>query len=655
MTIKKIALIMDSRKRVFRYTCLAGLLKRIQREEDINLYIFRSAGTWSLDLNYNIGEYNIYRLPNLADFDGIILDLDNIHQRDRYGSAAAACEYIIYSAKILKKPVISVANKIDGCYYAGIDNYASMRSIMAHVYEVHQCRKFWFVMGPDNHYENQLRERAIRDYLKEHGEACDKDDRFYNESFEGRGGYHGFVKLLEKHGELPDAIVCANDNIAVGVCDAAEENGFRIPEDFILTGFDNFEKASYFSPRITTVDQKQEEIGDACVDLFRRIWQGEQVERNHYTATESIFWDSCGCRSAVQNNPAAYARQAILEEIGQAEYETEFKMLEYELMHCRNVNQMYEIILKGIPSIKCEEMYLALDERFGDFENKSGLSEYKDKYLAGSDKGGELKFNVHGYPKNMNVIGIRRDTGEIRRREEKITGLFPMFETGQGGSNYLFMPLHFSEYTVGYLTLVNVRNAIEHQYLDKLMSTIMLAMENLHKNQKLEYINGELAERSVRDAMTGFYNRLGYQYVACRVFEEYKEKKENLTVLFFDMDRLKYMNDTFGHECGDLAIRTIAATILRYCPEGAVPVRMGGDEFLLVMQSMSGEEVLQIVQTIRTELSRQSEELRLPCPLSVSIGCVDTDMYSDKNLDAYVREADAVMYEEKVQGKKNRT
>ncbi len=63
--MKKIALIMDGWKRFFTYAWPAGILQRIKETgEDVNLYIFNSSGDWSLDDDYNIGEYNIYFLPN---------------------------------------------------------------------------------------------------------------------------------------------------------------------------------------------------------------------------------------------------------------------------------------------------------------------------------------------------------------------------------------------------------------------------------------------------------------------------------------------------------------------------------------------------------------------------------------------------------------
>lgn len=78
--------------------------------------------------------------------------------------------------------------------------------------------------------------------------------------------------------------------------------------------------------------------------------------------------------------------------------------------------------------------------------------------------------------------------------------------------------------------------------------------------------------------MTGMYNRLGYRKLAGCMFEEKKQTGENLSIIFMDMDRLKSINDEFGHIYGDRAIKTIASAILKYIPGGAVAVRSGGDE-----------------------------------------------------------------------------
>lgn len=647
--MKKIAMIMEANKRVFACTRAAWFLKKIREmEEEISIYIFRSAGAWTLDLDYNVGEYNIYHLPDLTEFDGVILDVNSIHQRENYGCGAAAWEYIVNAARQSGKPVLSLANRIEGFYYVGIDNYAAMRLMMEHVYEVHGCRNFWFIMGPKDNYENGRRIQAVIDYLKEHNVLCG-DDRIYCESFEIRSGYRGFLKLFEMHGEHPEAIICGNDEIAVGVCKAAEEKGFSVPGDFIVTGFDNFDKASYFSPRITTIDQQQKMLVDKSMELFLRAWKGESVEECCYTESEGVFWDSCGCRTDVPIDLAEYVRKKILMEAEQSDFEEEIKMLEYELLYCETPEQMYEKILSGLPSLQCEDMYLVLDENIEDFKNEADGSLEDIAKLSGKGR-----FRENGYPEKMKKVSIDPGSGKVRMEMKSRKELFYAHEAEKAGKEYLFLPIHFSRYTVGYIVIVNAVRLMENRYLNKMMSTIMTSMENFYRNKRLEYINRQLEEISMRDAMTGLYNRLGYQNRVCRIFSENKEKKQDLSILFIDMDRLKYMNDTFGHECGDLAIKITAGAIQRYCPDDAVAIRMGGDEFLLVLPKMQPEELEGIAAGIRTDIGANAKVHKLPCELSISAGSIGTDMNSDKELDDYVRMADEIMYREKSAKKKQR-
>lgn len=154
--MRKIALIMDGWKRFFTYAWPAGILQRLQEtKEEVNLYIFNSFGNWSRDKEYNCGEYNIFNLPDFSDFDGIILDLNNI-------SSGKVLAEVTYKAKKSGKPVVSLANELEDFYYAGIDNMAAMRKAIAHMYEKHGCRKFWFVMGPVENYENDRRTKALK-------------------------------------------------------------------------------------------------------------------------------------------------------------------------------------------------------------------------------------------------------------------------------------------------------------------------------------------------------------------------------------------------------------------------------------------------------------------------------------------------------------
>ena len=257
--MRRIALLMDGWKRWVTFAWSAGILNRIREtDEKINLYIYNSSGNWSRDNAYNIGEYNIFRLPDLKDYDGIILDLNNIKQQD-------IRREIIERAAEAGVPVLSLSCELPGASYVGIDNYAAMRSVIAHLHEVHGCKSFWFVMGPEDNYESCHRELGIRDYLKEHDISFSEED-FYHGDFDYGSGVTAFRRLYQLHGELPDAVVCVSDNVAVGVCETAESFGYHVPRDFRMTGFDNFDKARYYTPRISTVEHIREDEGYLCTD-----------------------------------------------------------------------------------------------------------------------------------------------------------------------------------------------------------------------------------------------------------------------------------------------------------------------------------------------------------------------------------------------------
>lgn len=641
--MKKIALIMDGWKRFFTYAWPAGILQKIhETNEEINLYIFNSSGDWSWDANYNAGEYNIYKLPNFDDFDGIIMDLNNI----RYPEVVSEIAEIVRNTK---KPAISISNKLPGFYYVGIDNRKSMLTIMEHLYSAHNCRRFWFVMGPKSNYENNIRANALKEFMQTHHLDYEEND-FYFESYEYTCGYRGFNYLVSRLGEkekLPDAIVCASDNIAVGVLEAAGKMGYHVPEDFCVTGFDNFDKAAFYSPKITTVGHIREDIGYLCADLLMRIWDGKPVEKYNYTESHYVYWDSCGCKNNAQIDQIEHAKGQILYDIETTDFEEQVLGLEYALLNCKSIQEISACIPACIPAFQCDAIYLVLDEHINDF--------HKDLTYFNQNLIDDAKFHIQGYPETMSVEFAYDMKEGVISDKQTIDSLFPMFDHPEkGGMDFLFMPLHFRQYTIGYFVIRNAVYLLEKQYLFKVMNVLTSAMRNLYEKEKLGYMNQILADMNVKDAMTGLYNRLGFQKLVCSLFDERKSKGENLLIMFVDMDRLKYINDNFGHDYGDSAIRIIASTIMEHCGKNDIPVRNGGDEFIIVRENMEPESYEEMINSMRNAVTRKARQHQLPFDLTFSVGAVSTDMSSDQTLDDYIRIADETMYEEKTRKKANR-
>ena len=104
---------------------------------------------------------------------------------------------------------------------------------------------------------------------------------------------------------------------------------------------------------------------------------------------------------------------------------------------------------------------------------------------------------------------------------------------------------------------------MEKQYLFQIMNALTRSMENLHKKEMLAYMNKKLSSLYIMDTLTGMYNRMGYQQLGEKAFRISRRNGRRLLILFVDLDRLKYINDTFGHEYGDMAICAAARALMQ--------------------------------------------------------------------------------------------
>ncbi len=111
-----------------------------------------------------------------------------------------------------------------------------------------------------------------------------------------QSGEEAGEKLLADRGDLPDAVVCANDQMAIGVLQALARGGVRVPEQLAVTGFDDIFPGSLFDPSLTTVHQPMRLLGErACARLLDRIARPDLPTQVELLPTELVLRTSCGC------------------------------------------------------------------------------------------------------------------------------------------------------------------------------------------------------------------------------------------------------------------------------------------------------------------------------------------------------------------------
>jgi LacI family transcriptional regulator len=189
------------------------------------------------------------------------------------------------------------------------DNRAGSAALASHLVEVHGRRRIFHVDGPPSAPDAKERRLALNEVIQaHHGVALvgSHSGRFSVQSGEEAG-----EKLLADRDALPDAVVCANDQMAIGVLQALARGGVRVPEELSVTGFDDIFPGSLFEPALTTVHQPMRLLGErACARLLDRITQPELPTQVELLPTDLVLRKSCGCPPGTTARPITIEPQA---------------------------------------------------------------------------------------------------------------------------------------------------------------------------------------------------------------------------------------------------------------------------------------------------------------------------------------------------------
>ena len=160
----------------------------------------------------------------------------------------------------------------------------------------------------------------------------------------------------------------------------------------------------------------------------------------------------------------------------------------------------------------------------------------------------------------------------------------------------------------------------------------------------MKELNKMLTEVSMTDALTGLKNRAGYDSLAVPYLQKCQREGKLGTMIFADINRMKLINDRYGHLQGDYALCTVAEAIKRTMPADWIAVRFGGDEFIMVGECASHEEAEGLKQSLAANLNQIKKERDLCFPLTASFGAVVMNPNEDYSLEEYLRKADEAMY-----------
>ena len=192
-----------------------------------------------------------------------------------------------------RTPVVLLARTpVEGCDAVSAENFESARTLTEHLLE-HGRRRLSFVGDPDGSPDVEQRYLGFTDALSASGTSA--AGPIVKVGFRERSGADVAAQVVSL-ATRPDALVCANDELALSTMKALQHSGIRVPDDIAIVGWDDVMTARYVSPGLTTVRQPLYELGRAAATrLHERIAGAPTAPEPLILPTELVLRTSCGC------------------------------------------------------------------------------------------------------------------------------------------------------------------------------------------------------------------------------------------------------------------------------------------------------------------------------------------------------------------------
>jgi DNA-binding LacI/PurR family transcriptional regulator/putative methionine-R-sulfoxide reductase with GAF domain len=261
----------------------------VAHERDANLFCFAGRplrSPYGFDVQHNV----IYDLASTENIDGLAILSGAMSAFISPEEVRRFCE------RYRPLPVVSTALALEGIPSVLVDNEKGMRDATIHLVEVHGYRRIAFIRGPEGHQEAEARYCAYTDVLAEHGLPLDPD-LVAPGDFDPYTGTDAIRLLLDERKVDFEAVVAANDNMALGALQALQARGIPVPGDVAVVGFDDIEGSACTTSPLTTVRQPLYEQGRLTAETLLALLAGEEVPRQVTLPTELIVRRSCGCLS----------------------------------------------------------------------------------------------------------------------------------------------------------------------------------------------------------------------------------------------------------------------------------------------------------------------------------------------------------------------
>lgn len=644
----RVALLFDYITSEYSNLLLDGV-KEACKKNDIELLVLPIGEMHNVEVAFDYQNLAVAGLLKSSNVDGIIFASGT----QMHYLTKSELSSLIKSYKPI--PVLSISVEVPGVPSIIVDSARAYKSLIDNLVKIQKCKKFGIMSVRSNSAEVKIRNKLIKEILHKHGIA-QENIHLWKAKFDYGSTRNELDAYYEAHKKFDfDAIIALNDEMAFACIDFCRDHKFSVPDDIVVTGFDDIDRDKFASPSLTTINQQVFQQGFLAATTMKDIIDGKNVPKVQLIESKAVLRKSTfkNFGDVKENDFIVIDRDLEHHNIEGA---TEWYRKKNQLAH---INNYYSEIQYDMSQEQLQRRLNSDMQTFGLSGMAVVLYENPIEMAA--------PFDYFTMPKKARVFSAYDYfTGFDSNKAEKIKPFNPSHNfLPEGimkvdGEGVYVVSLFHTTFQFGYIVFRRGSYDIAiYDLLAKIVSSIISSVYSFalvnNENTKFQQKYDKLDIIANTDELTGLSNRRGLYEKGQTTLQFAEAMNQKGLIVYSDMDGLKKINDAYGHEAGDKAILAESIILKGNFRSNDIVARMGGDEFVMLCPGLTKEAFARIRKHIDEDCKKWSETSKAPFTLSVSMGCVE---YPNEKigyqLTPLLSEADSFLYMEKRRKKNGR-
>lgn len=580
---KRIGIIMGKVYKEINRQQLCGLLEEAY-SHGVSAYVFTLTDE-SADAGIITGEENLFNAINFSLLDGIVF----------LPYTFSSAEYWSHIQRFLQEscplPVVRISKENTPFTSIWYQDRAEMADVTRHLIYAHGCRDLICLTGQDFQIVSHERLAGFMDAMHEAGLIVPEDNVIFGD-FWVYTAQNLAREIADGIRKKPDAVVCANDMMAIALCDSLKEHGLSVPDDLLVTGYDGTPETEIHVPSVTTYRTSWKQLGRNAYILLHELITGEKIAP-HVTENGTLLCrQSCGC-SPVKHSHAE--KEFNYQKMEDAYLDNN---LSTRLLSCSNldsfVRTMYDsIFIFAEPDYYDKEQFcLCLCDDW----DKGSLPEYSTH-----------SYRTHGYSDTMMLMCYSGDHRAFPLQDMVPDDLMH----SEIPTVTFFSAVHFQDRCFGYALLQyrGVVDGFNAHYL-RFCREVNNALEFLRVQNTLRSLAYRNLLTQVRDTMTGLYNLKSLPHLWDDFLRNAQNDGEHPFWIALSITGLYRLTEAHGSLVKDKLLVAFAEEMQNACSHGEKCLRAGESDFLILGSEPDASRYHNLlVQNIREQFEQYQTAL----------------------------------------------